>query len=894
MPSRPLPAADAPWGAASPPAPVATGQALWSGRLSDTLADSAARPGPPLGQAGVSLADPAPPLTSPWPLLRAALALLCAALVVALLYVGEALLVPFALATLLAFVLDPLVTRLQRWRLPRAVAVVGVMAILAVAVAGASVFVAGQAVALGRDLPTYQSTVQKKLRALRQEMSGRGPLDDVSRMLDVVGSELEATRRALAQGATPAGAPAQRVVMAPVEPTALQALRQLVEPLLGPVGTAGLVLVFLLFILLERHDLRDRLLRLVGGDLHRSTEALGEAGERVSRYLGMQVLVNLGYALPLALGLWLLGVPGALLFGVLGGLLRFVPYIGPLVAAAFPLAMAFAVDPGWQLLLATLGLVLVLELLINNLVEPWLYGASTGLAPTAVVVSAAFWTLLWGPVGLILATPLTVCLVVMGRHLPRLAWLDVLLGSTPVFDPPTRLYQRLLDGEVEEAVELALGHARGHAFQAACNDTMLPVMALVADNQHRLASAEQRLRLVHGLEVVLNELRAHAQQASQHAGEVAEGGAGPAGVHPTASASTAPAQVVCVGVRGEVDALAAQLLAQVLGQHGVAASTLAAGALSAQRIDSWSPGPAQVVVLCSLARRPEAQLRFISRRLRRLHPGLQPVLALWHAGAAPETLGPDLAGLPWARSLDDAVLAVSAALRELGSPAGQEPAADAEAADPTASGAHHSDNPLLDPACQAPLDHAVQRAAEVFDMPMACVALPVAGGQLWLSSVGWPVLGEDEPRLPADLGLLPEVLASGRAIQVADMARHPRLASQPLLVDAGVRGLCAVPLRLPRGGPLGALIVADRRARQLRPPELQLLQRLADDLVADLGVAAPTAPSTSAGQGQHSVLQGEAAGQAADTRPSPSLRGAEGAARGPLGFWPAPHKAAGG
>lgn len=892
MPYRTQPTAGAPLGPLRPPVPGPAGPTpLTDHRLSPADRD-------------LSLADNVAPLASLWPLLRATLALLCAGLVVALLYVGEALLVPFALAALLAFVLDPLVTRLQRWRLPRAVAVVGVMAILAVVVAGASVFVSGQAVALGRDLPTYQSTVQKKLRALRQEMSGRGPLDDLSRMLDVVGGELDATRRVLAQGATPAGAPAQRVVMAPVEPTAMQALRQLVEPLLGPVGTAGLVLVFLLFILLERHDLRDRLLRLVGGDLHRSTEALGEAGERVSRYLGMQVLVNLGYAVPLSLGLWLLGVPGALLFGVLGGLLRFVPYIGPLVAAVFPLAMAFAVDPGWQLLLSTLALVLVLELVINNLVEPWLYGASTGLAPTAVVVSAAFWTLLWGPVGLILATPLTVCLVVMGRHLPRLAWLDVLLGSEPVFDPPTRLYQRLLDGEVEEAVELALGHARGNAFQAACNDTVLPVMALVADNQHRLASAEQRLRLVHGLGVVLQELLAHAQQhgrataAALSGGSTAsaEGAGGAAGGAAAANAAhaLASAQVLCVGARTEVDALAAQLLAEVLGQHGVAAATLPAGALSAHRIESLDPGAAQVLVLCSLGRRPEAQLRFVCRRLRRLHPGLQPVLALWHGGAAPEALGPELADLPWACSLDDAVLRVSTVLRAPPAPLPADPhdphgqnhprdprdlrtapapspvppgpgpdTGPAAAAPVLATRSPAADgpsqrpvpdmgvlpNPFLDPACQAPLDHAVQRAAEVFDMPMACVALPLQEGQRWVSTLGWPLACAPGLTLPAGLGLLPEVMASGAAVQVADMARHPGLASQALLVDAGVRGLCAVPLRGADGRVLGALVVADRQARQLRPPELQLLQRLADDLaaLAPLGLPPAAAPEGVAG-----------------------------------------------
>ncbi|OYU98444.1 MAG: hypothetical protein CFE45_16465 [Burkholderiales bacterium PBB5] len=270
-------------------------------------------------------------------------------------------------------------------------------------------------------MPTYQATVQHKLHGLRTLTQGHGVLDDATRLFDVVGGELDAAKRDLENSGRSRAAPApMRVQLAPAPRSALQTLADWLAPVLGPVATAGIVAVFLVFILLERNDLRDRLLRLVGGDLHRTTDALGEAAERVSRYLTMQLLVNLSYGLPMAMGLWLIGVPGAALWGVLAALLRFVPYVGPVFAAAFPLALALAVDPGWQMLGWTLALVLSLELVVNNLVEPWLYGASTGLSPVSIIVSAVVWTALWGPIGLILATPLTVCLAVLGRHLPPL------------------------------------------------------------------------------------------------------------------------------------------------------------------------------------------------------------------------------------------------------------------------------------------------------------------------------------------------------------------------------------------------------------------------------------------------------------------------------------------
>ena len=570
------------------------------------LADPLADPLAPVPDRSAAPLSPA--------LLNSVVWLLGAALVVAALYFGRDILVPFALAALLAFVLDPLVTWARRGRLPRPLAV-GVVLVCTVAVLSwVSVFVAGQAVALGRDLPTYQSTVQQKLRGLRQQLSGRGVFDSAGRMLEVVDGELDATRRALdsnLHGGKVAAAPL-RVQVQPAAPTAVQALSDLASQVLGPLALAGLVLVFLVFILLERHDLRDRLLRLVGGDLQRTTAALDEAAQRVSRYLTMQVLVNTGYALPLAAGLWLIGVPGALLWGALGGLLRFVPYIGPLIAALFPLTLAFAVDPGWQMLLWTGALIVLLELVINNMVEPWLYGHSTGLAPTAVLVAAAFWTALWGPIGLLLATPITVCLVTMGRHLPHLQFLDLLLGRDPVFDHATRLHQRLLAGDTEDAIELALAQARDSSPQAFYQQCALPVLQQADDRLRQGASAGPHHRLLKGMQAVLAEMRLE---------------------HPPTHTPDTAAALLCVGGRSEPDTLAASMLAHALQLHGLSARSLAATAVSAEQIGRIALDGVQALCLSQFSHNPAAQARYVCRRLRRLQPGLHIVLVCWNAPA---------------------------------------------------------------------------------------------------------------------------------------------------------------------------------------------------------------------------------------------------------------------
>jgi predicted PurR-regulated permease PerM len=556
-------------------------------------------------------AGPAPHLPR---MLATSLTLVCAALVVAGLYYGADILVPLTLAALLGFVLDPLVNRLTRWRWPRALAVTVVMLFTAGLLACTAVFVGSQIAQLSHDLPTYQSTIQKKLRTLRQTIVARRPFGDASRVITVVEGEVDAARRALAPAKSTSAPTRVQVEPTPVSP--MQALLDLVGPLMKPVGTAGLVLVFLIFILLGRSDLRDRALRLVGGHLHQTTDAMNEAAQRVSRYLTMQLLINLLYGLPFAVGLWLIGVPGAPLWGLLSITLRFLPYVGSIIGAVFPLTLAFAVDPGWDMFLWTAGLVLTLETVSNNLAEPLLYGSSTGLGPLAILVSATFWTVLWGPVGLVLATPLTVCLVTMGRHLPPLRFLDVLLGSDPVFDAPTRLYQRLLAGNVEEAIEQAEGEVQQESLRRFYAGTALPALALAVREQARSAP-EHRRRVQRGLAALLRDLRAAA---------------------PPPPATGEP--LLCIGLRSDADGLAAQMLAHALAAEGLPAQALPPARISAEQITGLALDGTRMVVLVSANPPPAVVARYVCRRLRRERPGVQLLLSTWTAPGGADTQAP--------------------------------------------------------------------------------------------------------------------------------------------------------------------------------------------------------------------------------------------------------------
>jgi hypothetical protein len=422
----------------------------------------------------------------------------------------------------------------------------------------------------------------------------------------------------------------------------MQIVTTILGPLVSPLATAGIVIVFVIFMLLKREDLRDRLIRLAGArDLPRTTQALDDAARRVGKYLLMQLVVNTLYALPITVGLWLIGIPNPILWGLICGTMRFVPYIGPIIASFFPLALSIAVDPGWTTMLMTGALFIVVELLSNNFVEPWLYGASTGLSPIAVIASAVFWTWLWGPIGLLLSTPLTVCLVVLGRHVPQLAFLDVLLGREPVLTEPELLYRRLLVGDPNEATERGEDFLRKHSLVEFYDDIGIPALALAEED--RMAgrlSDEQRLRVGDSALILVDNLaewegedlpKANRQEADEAAEEEEVSVAAAIELERLKGVP-----VLTAGARGNLDDAGAAMLGQLLERHGASVLVVPHEALQSSGLRETDLGSPSVVAISYMNSDSLAHARFLVRRLRRRLPEAMIVVCFWGHPAAEE------------------------------------------------------------------------------------------------------------------------------------------------------------------------------------------------------------------------------------------------------------------
>ena len=579
-----------------------------------------------------------------------------------MLYFGREIIIPIALAILLSFVLAPLVGLLQRARVPRGLAVVSVVIIAFTLIFAIGSLLAAQLTQLARDLPSYQSTITEKIQSFRETTAGRGTLERASGMLKDLSKELDKPKdaaSALGAGASPkAAAP---LIPVPVEvrqpdPGALESLQSLISPLLHPLATTGIIVIFVIFILLQREDLRNRLIRLAGShDLQRTTAALDDAASRLSRLFLIQLLLNGSFGVVIGTGLWLIGVPSAILWAILAAVLRFVPYIGAAIAAAFPLALSLAVDPTWSMLLWTLALFIVVEPIVGHVIEPMVYGHSTGLSPVAVVASATFWTALWGPIGLVLATPLTVCLVVLGRHVERLEFLDVMFGDRPALSPPEIFYQRMLAGDPTEASEKAEEFLKERSLTSYYDEVALKGLQLAQADAERGALDHERLTKIRDavsefannisdqddrpLPKVNSTTDAEATSAVETVAEDA-----PYENLPILNKKDLPPEwqgehpVLCVAGRSLIDEAAAIMLGQLSTSHGIAARVEAAEVLSTANVFRLETTGVAIVCLIYMDASGPAHMRYSVRRLRRKLPEAIIVLGCWMKDMDPGAL----------------------------------------------------------------------------------------------------------------------------------------------------------------------------------------------------------------------------------------------------------------
>jgi len=567
--------------------------------------------------------------------------------IVSALYFGREVLVPIALALLLSFALAPPVRILQGWHIPRTFAVILVVLAAFAGIFSLGAMMVSQVNELAGALPRYQSTLREKIQSLRGAAAGTGTLERASQVLQDLSSELDKPapdRPTVGLAATAPDKPIPVEVKQP-DPGALQTLVALITPLIHPLATTGIVVIFVIFILMQRQDLRNRLVRLAGSqDLQRTTAALDDAGQRLSRLFLTQLGLNAAYGVVVGATLWLIGVPSAPLWGMLAMILRFVPYIGAVISAIFPLILAAAVGPDWTMALWTGALFLVLEPVVGQVIEPLLFGHSTGLSPVAVIASATFWTWLWGPVGLILATPLTVCLVVLGRHVERLSFLDVMFGDKPALSPAELVYQRMLARDPMEAAEEAQKFLKDRPLIAYYDEVLIEGLRLAqADAERGLLDNGVKQRIRDAVAEIVDDLDDHKDEIAGLPALDGADEATPLAQLDKAERLPSPSMreqwrthqpVLCVPGLGLLDETVALMVAQLLQRQGLKARAEQADALSMSRVFSLDTKDVALVCLCYVENPTAAQIRYAIRRLRRKAPAAFIVVSLVGAGDA--------------------------------------------------------------------------------------------------------------------------------------------------------------------------------------------------------------------------------------------------------------------
>ncbi len=586
------------------------------------------------------------------PGLQSLLTLAAAVVTVGALYLAREVLIPITLAVLLSFVLAPVVALLRRVGLPRVPAVLAAVLLALSVILTLGGLIGTQVADLANDAPRYASTVERKIEAVRGYTVGR-----LTEVTGRMGRQMEYSGSAVPGApATPEPAPGVSETPKPIpvevhqpDPNPLDVAQRVLAPVLAPVAEMFVILIVSVFILMQQEDLRDRIIRLFGsGDLHRTTAAMDEAATRLSRYFLTQLALNAAFGVVVGVGLLLIGVPNALLWGIVAALFRFVPYIGAIGAAVMPLLMAAAVDPGWTMVIAVAVLFIVLEPIWGQVMEPLVYGHSTGLSPISVVISAIFWGWLWGPVGLILSMPLSLCLVVMGRHIDRLQFIDVLLGDQPALTPAESFYQRILAGDADEALDQAEVLLRDRSLSAYYDQVALKGLQLAANDSLRGVLTDAQVQNIQGVtDSIVLDLASHddvepaakrdaTPEAAITANEVQQA---PPGVIDPASESLSPewagpAPVLCVAGRGALDEAAAAMLAQLLAKHGLPARVVSQTAVSRGHIEALDvSGVAMVCVSYLEASGSPSALRYLMRRLRRRLPNAPVLVGLWQADA---------------------------------------------------------------------------------------------------------------------------------------------------------------------------------------------------------------------------------------------------------------------
>jgi predicted PurR-regulated permease PerM/CheY-like chemotaxis protein len=575
-------------------------------------------------------------------------ALASACIIVTGLYFARDVLVPLAVALLLTFLLAPLVHRVERLRLPRVPAVLMVVALSFAILGGVGWLISNQATDLAVKLGDYQGDIERKIENVHSYL-GHGALATASRTINRMAQDVAATQPDRSGAASSwltrgsEGNPiAVSIAAAPETGSIFKTLATALQ-FVSPMAQLVIVIVFVVFMLIQREDIRDRIIRLVGhGQLTLTTRALDDAATRISRYLIAQSAVNGVYGIVVGLGLYLIHIPNAPLWGLLCALLRFIPYLGVWIGAAFPIILSFVVPDGYYAArpFLTVGLFALVELLAANAVEPLLFGSRTGVSPLAILVAAVFWTWLWGLVGLLLSTPLTVLLAVAGKYVPQLGFLDVLLGDQPVLAPHERYYQRLLADDPEEAEDLLEEFETTRSSDELYSQIMLPALEMTERDYRRGVLDESRWNNVS--QVMKDQVEAHHRPPANN----------PPPGQPLAVPQNCIVRIICLPARDQADEIAGLMLANLLHERGYSVTNVSAATLASERVDMISRLKADLVVVSALPPGATVHARYLCKRIREKFPDIQLLVGIWNAKDNLEKTQKRLAGAADVRLVD--------------------------------------------------------------------------------------------------------------------------------------------------------------------------------------------------------------------------------------------------
>lgn len=784
-------------------------------------------------------------------------AVVLAAAVVTALYFGRELLVPLALASLLTFVLSPLVSRIERF-VGRATAVSGVAALSLGLIVAISWVITRQAMDLMEQLPSYRVNIERKLHAL--EPAKDSSLKRFSKMIAEIESEIPAfgttpsspasaeepgvrNRRNDPSPRSPA-APVVAVAPAPAAATSgsLNQLPSLLWPFLETLATGGIVIILVIFMLLKREDLRGRLIKITGqGRISSTSRVMEDAAARVSRYLITQLVVNTAFGITVGIGLYFIGIPNAFLWGALAAVLRFIPYAGAWLAAFCPMVLALAISPGWEMVLLTLGLFVLLEIITANVLEPMLYCSSTGVSSLALIVAAIFWTWLWGPIGLLLSTPVTVCLAVLGRHVPRLSFFNILLGSEEALSPAEDCYHRLLVEGLSEAGKIVDTYIAANSLTAAYDKVLIPTLTMAEmDFQREELDETQRVRVLQGAKDIINDLGSRPTTESQVAAD--QSVAASVSAIPSGNFQKSDCRVVTVSPRGERDEIAGFMLAHLLREQGFEATTTSPGLPLAQTSTFIEEFRADVVCISVIPPTTLIHARHLCNQLRAKHSTLRIVVGVW---GATENLEDAIKSLR-AAGADEVVVSLAEAVVQFVKFSGTlahtafpfrlpgDETARLEAVMGLSALAERT-NPLF--------DKMTRTLTRTFNAPIALITLIDQDRQHFKSQFGLPDELSAICDIPRSDSVCTHVVADNTPLIVEDLSRDRRFAKNALMKKYNLRFYAGIPLHAPNGQPVGALCILDTKPRKFSDAELRLLKIMADDVSETLAARSPATPT---------------------------------------------------